>query len=132
MDPISVIVSAFVAGATAGLTGTVKNAVGDVYQLFKSTLEKRVASQEDASNALKELEKKPLSEGRQQIVKEELENLHIENETELLNLARTILEKLDEQGAKSEKYNIVIENAQGTIIGDKSKVNQYFNKRGTK
>jgi hypothetical protein len=129
MDPISLVVAALVAGLVAGLTDTAKAAVKDTYDALKARLQKKVESKDDAKEALSSLEKKPDSEPRQAVLKEELAGLEIEKDTELLTLAKTLLEKLDEKGAQAGKYNITIGSATGVVIGDHAKVEQHFGKK---
>ncbi len=132
MDPISLVVAALVAGLTAGVTDTAKIAVIDMYQAFKARLMPKVESNEDAQSALIALEKKPDSEGRQLALKEELTSLQVEKDTELIRLAQTFLEQVDQKGAQAGKYVITIQNAQGTVIGDHNTVRQNFTNRPDK
>jgi hypothetical protein len=132
MDPISLVVAALVAGLTAGVTDTAKTAVLDMYQALKARLMPKVESNEDAQSALVALEKKPDSEGRQLALKEELTSLQIEKDTELIHLAQAFLEQMDQKGAQAGKYVITIQNAQGTVIGDKNTVRQNFTNRSDK
>jgi DNA helicase TIP49 (TBP-interacting protein) len=132
MDPISLVVAALVAGLTAGVTDTAKTAVMDMYQAFKARLMPKVESNEDAQSALVALEKKPDSEGRQLSLKEELISLKVDKDEELVRLAQAFLEQLDQKGAQSGKYVITIQNAQGTVIGDKNTVRQNFTNRPDK
>jgi len=132
MDPISLVVAALVVGLTAGITDTAKTAVIDMYQAFKARLMPKVESNEDAKSALVALEKKPNSEGRQLAVKEELTSLEVEKDTELIRLAQTFLEQVDQKGTEAGKYVITIQNAQGTVIGDQNTVRQTFTNRPDK
>ena len=132
MDPISLVVTALIAGLTAGMTETAKTAVLDTYQAFKARLLSKVETSEDAKSALEALEKKPDSEGRQTTMKEELSSLEVEKDTELIRLAQTFLEQADQKGAQSGKYVITIQNAQGTVIGDHNTVRQSFTNRPDK
>lgn len=126
MDPISLVVAALVAGLTAGVTNTAKTAVMDMYQAFKARLMPKVESNEDAQSALVALEKKPDSEGRQLALKEELSNLQVEKDSELVLLAQTFLEQVDQKGAEAGKNVITLQNAQGIVIGDRNTVRQNF------
>ena len=132
MDPISLVVAALVAGLTAGVTDTAKTAITDMYQAFKARFMPKVESSEDAKSAFDALEKKPDSEGRQLSLKEELTSLDVDKDAELVRLAQTFLEQLDQKGAQSGKYVITIQNAQGTVIGDKNTVRQNFTNRPDK
>ncbi len=129
MDPVSLVVAALVAGLTAGLTDTAKVAITDTYNALKARLQKKVETKDEAKEALTSVEKKPASEARQAVLKEELAGLELEKDTELLTLAKTLLEKLDEKGAQAGKYNITIGSAQGVTIGDHAKVEQHFGKK---
>jgi hypothetical protein len=126
MDPITLVVAALVAGLTAGVTDTAKSAVKDMYESLKARLQKKVEVKADAQQALVNLEKKPDSEARQAVLREELAGLGIEKDADLLALAKALLEKMDEEGAKAGKYNITITAAQGVVIGDQAKVEQRF------
>jgi hypothetical protein len=129
MEPISLIVTAVVAGLAAGAGEVAKAGVKDAYDLFMARLRGKVAGHEDVQDALANVEKKPDSEGRQTTLKEELAAIQADQDGELLNLAQAVLQKLDEKGAQAGKYNITISGGQGFVIGDHAKVEQNF---GTK
>lgn len=126
MDPVTLIVSAIVAGVTAGATDVAKTAVKDTYNLFMNRLKKKFTGKEDVQEALAGVEKKPESKARQAVLEEEMAGLDIANDEELLKLAQAVLEKLDEPGAQAGKYNIHISGSQGIVIGDYAKVDQQF------
>lgn len=126
MDSVTLIVSAVVAGLTAAATDVTKTAVKDAYDLFMSRLKKKVAGKEEAQAALAGVEKKPESAGRQAVLKEELAALEVTKDEELLRLAQAVMEKLDEPGAQTGKYNIHITGSQGIVIGDHANVEQRF------
>jgi hypothetical protein len=126
MDPITIVVAALVAGITSGLTDIAQDAIQDAYHAFQARLHKKVEMSSDAKDALAKVENEPASPARQELLKEELAKLDIEEDTELLNLAKAILEKLDSQSAKSGKYNITVKDAQGIVIGDQANVTMTF------
>ena len=95
MDPITLVVYTIASGLAAGLADASKAAVKDTYEEFKARLRKKVEGHEDAEKALVLLEKKPDSESRQSVLKEELAGLGIENDGELIKLGQVIMEKLD-------------------------------------
>lgn len=129
MEPVSLIVTAVVAGLAAGAGEVAKAGIKDAYDLFMARLRGKVSGHEDAQDALANVEKKPDSAGRQATLKEELAAIQAEQDSDLLNLAQTVLQKLDEKGAEAGKYNITISGGQGFVIGDHAKVEQHF---GTK
>lgn len=126
MDPITVVITALVAGLTTGATETAKTLVIDLYQELKTRLAKKIELDEDAKDALAGLEKKPASQGRQLALSEELKRLEINKDSDLVALARQFLEKVDEKGAQQGKYVITIKDARGTVVGDNATVTQTF------
>jgi len=130
METTSLIVAALVAGLTTGVTDTANAALKDIYVTFKTLLKTRLESKEEAKNALTNLEQKPGSKGRQTTLAEELANLEIQNDKELINLAKAVLEHLDPQVMQSNKYNITIQDGQGIVVGDQVEVTQHFGTRG--
>ena len=125
MDPLSFIVAALSAGLAAGVTETATSAIKDAYQSLKKRLTEKTAGKEGVQTALSELEKKPESQGRQEVLKEELQNEGIERDDEVLALAKELMQKLE--AAQPGKYNIAIKHAQGLVIGDNAQVQQIFN-----
>ncbi len=126
MEPVTLIVTALVAGLAAGVGEVAKAGVKDAYDLFMSRFRGKVAGHEDAQTALANVEKKPDSEARQAFLQEELATIGAAQDTELLKLAQDVLRKLDEKGAQAGKYNVNISGGQGIVIGDGSQVTQHF------
>jgi len=126
MDPVTLVVSALLGGLTAGLTDTAKSATKDVYDALKSRLMKKAEKNEDAQDAIAKIEKQPDSKARQELLKEELGKLSLDNDEELLKLARSLLDALKESGDKSGKYNVDVQNSQGIVVGDNANVTQNF------
>ncbi|MFQ5615217.1 MAG: hypothetical protein ACE5GO_01990 [Anaerolineales bacterium] len=126
MDPVTLVVAALVAGLTAGVTDTSKSAVKDMYESLKVRLKKKAKGKDSAQAALTSVEKNPDSEAWRNVLREELTRLDVEKDTELLNLAKALLEKVDSQGVQSGKYNITVTDAQGVVIGDHARVEQHF------
>jgi len=132
MDPVTIVVSALVAGLITGTTEMAKTAVIDIYESLKKSLSNKTEGNDDARAALVAIEKKPESEARQNVLKEELAKLNLEKDAELIQLAKSILEHLDHAGAQAGKYNITIQNAQGVVIGDRNKIKQSFTSKSEK
>lgn len=126
MDEVTLIVSAVVAGLTTAATDVTKMAVKDTYELFMNRLKKKVEDKEDAQEALAGVEKKPESEARQAVLKEELAEMDVERDEELIRLAQRFLAQVDREGAQSGKYNVSITGGQGFVIGDNAQVEQHF------
>jgi hypothetical protein len=115
-----------IGGLTAGLSDTAKAVTKDMYDALKARLMKKAEKNEDAQEAITKVEKQPDSKARQELLKEELGKLSIDNDDELLKLAQSLLDSLKESGDKSGKYNVDIQNSQGIVVGDKSNVTQNF------
>jgi outer membrane protein assembly factor BamB/primosomal replication protein N len=126
MDPVTLIVSALVGGLTAGLTDTAQTATKDIYDALKSRLMKKTEKNEDAQDAIVKVEKQPDSKARQELLKEELSKLELDQDDELLKLAQSLLNVLKESGENTGKYNVDIQNSQGIVVGDQANVTQNF------
>jgi primosomal replication protein N len=126
MDPVTLVVSALLGGLAAGLTDTAKAATKDMYDALKARLMKKAEANEDAQDAIAKVEKQPESKARQELLKEELGKLPLENDEDLLKLAQSLLDALKEPGDKAGKYNVDIQKSQGIVVGDHSNVTQNF------
>jgi hypothetical protein len=126
MDPVSLIVSALVSGLTAGLTDTVTTATKDLYEALKARLMKKAEMNGDVQDAIAKVEKQPESKARQELLKEELAKLPVEEDGELLKLAQSLLDTLKEPGNQAGKYNVDVKNSQGIVVGDNANVTQNF------
>jgi hypothetical protein len=90
------IVAAIAAGAVDGVTDTAKQAIGDAYGALKALLGRAFGGGSDVVAAIDQLEKNPNSEGRKQIVAEELANAKADANPELVAAAEQVLAKLQE------------------------------------
>ena len=118
MEPITLIITALV----AGLTDVAKDTVKDSYSFLKEKLTKKLEANKEAKKALEKLEEKPVSEGRQLVLKEELAATEVEQNPEILEAAKILLVKLNQQH-NSPKYNITVSGGQIGSIGDNTVVN---------
>lgn len=127
MEPITMILTALVTGLSAGLGKTAEKAIGELFNNFISHLKQKVSSKPDAEQALNALESKPNSEGRKAVLKEELELLEVQKDSELIELALAVLKQSDPEGSRAGKYAVNINGGQGITIGDHARVTQTFN-----
>ena len=72
MDPVTIVVTALVAGAVDALKPTATEAVKDAYGKLKSTLIKKFGRDSDVGQAVQKVEDKPDSEARKRVLEEEL------------------------------------------------------------
>jgi hypothetical protein len=87
MDPVSVVVTALVAGATAGLKPAAEQAVKDAYAGLKALIQRKWQQV-----SVGQLEANPTSEARQAVVKEDLAQTEAGKDRELLAMADKLLE----------------------------------------
>jgi hypothetical protein len=73
MDPISIIALALVAGAAASAKDVAAQVVKDGYAGLKALIVRKFGGKGDVQNAVEQIGKKPDSEARQAVVKEELQ-----------------------------------------------------------
>jgi hypothetical protein len=98
MEPITIIVTAVVAGAAVAAKDVAAQAVKDGYAALKALIVRRFGEKADVAGAIEGVEKKPDSKGRQETLKEELEAAGAGQDAELVRLAQTLLDLLKEQG----------------------------------
>ena len=102
MDPI---ITALIAGATAGLTKIGSQLVADSYHAIKTAISQKFGAQSDALQALDKLESKPDSEARKNVVVEELAGLDIHRDNELIELAQKLIDALNSSPDGAQHIN---------------------------
>jgi hypothetical protein len=98
MDPITIIVTAIVAGAAVASQEMAAQAVKDGYAGLKSQIIQKFGQKSDLEDAIKGIEKKPKSESRQGVLKEELEDANADQVEDIVQQAQVLLKLLEEQG----------------------------------
>lgn len=81
----------------AALAGLSKDAINDSYKALKSALKQKFGSKSDVVDAVEGLEKKPDSKGRQTTLQEEIESSQVNEDSEIVQLAQDLLDKVEEQ-----------------------------------
>ncbi len=128
MDPITTaIIAALSAGAASGLTETSKTAITDAYSRLKDLLTKKFGAKSEVVQAMSQLETKPDSSGRKEMLQEEIAAVQAEQDEELLTAAKHVLTLVQPQQAGLGKFTIQ-NNAlvQGQNIGDDQQITQHF------
>jgi hypothetical protein len=87
MDPISIIVTALIAGAAAALKPTTEQLIKDAYAGVKDLIQRKYASVN-----VPMLEADPASKARQAVVKENLEKADAGKDEDLLREAKALLD----------------------------------------
>lgn len=125
MDPISLVVSALVAGAAASVKDTSGQAIKDTYQGLKSLLLRKFADKPKAQAVLMEHEEDP--ETYEKPLIKALSNEHIEQDQEILEAASKIMTLVQPQQMGTSKYNIQLTGkTEGQVIGEHNQITQHF------
>ena len=128
MEPISLILAALVAGATAATQETAGKAVKDAYEGLKTLIKQKFTDQgkADSSTILDKYEQKP--EKTKALLEDELKDVGLDKlkqDDEIIKLAKKIMEKEDPEGASTGKFDF--RGAKGTQVGNKNKQTNTFN-----
>ncbi len=98
MEPVITTIAAAVAlGASAGLKDTASKAVIDAYAGLKKLIQDRYKKNEDVTDAVDYLVKKPEAEGRQQELSKALDGARANKEVELVQAAEAVLAAVKKQ-----------------------------------
>jgi hypothetical protein len=125
MDPVSLIVAALVAGATAGAKDTASQAVKDAYTALKTQLRRLFAGKPTAQVILHEHQSDP--EAYEKPLKKVLTEAHADQDTDLLAAAERLMTLVQPQQIGMGKFTIQ-NNApvQGQNIADSQQITQHF------
>jgi hypothetical protein len=120
MEPVTLILAALAAGASAGaldaLKDDAKEKVKAVYGKLHGLVKKRVSGRPHGELALAEYESAPRKwEG---LLTAELTEAGAARDDDLVAAAKALMELIDQPGAKSGKYNVTIKNSKGVQVGD--------------
>jgi hypothetical protein len=120
MDPVTLIVTALAAGASAGVIDALKDNAKDAakaaYARLRGLVRKRVAGNPCAELALTEHEADP--ENWAAPLGAKLAQAGAGNDAELVAAAQALMDVIDQAGAKSGKYNVTIKDSKGIQVGD--------------
>jgi hypothetical protein len=124
MDPVSVVLAALAAGATAAARDTASQAVKDAYAGLTALVKKRFDQKPQAEMTLTEYEKdtdtweKPLHKS--------LVETGADQDEAIVRQAQQVLKLVNPQQASQGKYNVQIVEGKGIVIGDNPQVTQTF------
>lgn len=124
MDPVSLILSALVAGATKAAGGVAQDAYDGLKALIKLKFESQDKS--DLSSLLDKYEQKP--EKTRPLLEDELTEAGIGQDEEIIKLAQQLMEQLNPQEAAEGKFNVQISGGtvQGLTQQNTGTINQTF------
>jgi len=98
VEPVTMIVTALVAGAVAATKDVATQAVKDGYEGLKTLVVRKFGGKADVAGALASVEKNPGSEARKAVLKEELENAQAGQDADVVGQARALLDLLKAHG----------------------------------
>ena len=117
MDPVSLIVGALAAGASAGLTETATSAVKDAYTSLRALVSRLFAGRPVAEAVVEEHAKAPTGPYRETL-KAELERAGAGADPQIVATAQRLMEAVDPDGAQAGKYLMDLRGAQVGAVGD--------------
>lgn len=97
MDPLTTIVAAFAAGVAISTGEVGKKVVVDAYEALKAAIHAKVGGDSEVAKAIDGLEKKPDSNGRREILKEDVKAAQLHKDPEVVKLAEALLEQVNAQ-----------------------------------
>jgi len=122
MDPITLIVTALAAGASAGvldvLMDDVKDRVKRAYATLHQLAKRRVAGRPDGVLALERYPAAPQKWAS--VLTGELTEADAAAGTDLVAAAQALMELVDTAGARSGKYNVTIKDSKNVQVGDRN------------
>ena len=124
MDPVSVVLAAMAAGATAAAQDTASQAVKDAYAGLKALVKKRFDQRPQAEMALAEYEKD--TDTWQKPLQKSLVETGADQDEAIVRQAQQVLKLVYPQQASQGKYNVQIGEGKGIVIGDHAQVTQTF------
>lgn len=124
MDPVSLVLGALAAGASAGIGETATVAVKDAYTSLKGLVSGWFKSQPAAVLALQEHEADPAT--WEAPLAKALQESGAANDQAVIVAAQKVLALVDALGERSGKYVVDVRASQGTVIGDHAHVMQTF------
>ncbi len=125
MEPISLILSALIAGATAAAKDTATQAVKDAYAGLKTLIQKKLGGRADAESVLSGYEKKP--EVWQAPVQDALQEAAADKDEQIVKAAQAIMAQVDPEGTARGKFHVNIGGSvQGWVQGDNANVTMNF------
>jgi hypothetical protein len=125
MDPITAVLAALAAGATAAAQQTAGAAIKDAYEGIKGLLKKRFAGKAMAIAAVDAHAADPAA--AESVLRPALVAKAADHDAELLDAARALLKLADVDGSIARRYSLHIAgDVQGLVQGDHATVTMSF------
>lgn len=124
MDPISIVVAAVVAGASAALKDTAGQAVKDMYSGLVALMRRRFGGHTDVTAAIEKADNEPAAAGGE--LERALRSAGITADDETVRTAQQLLAISDPEGTHAGKYQVTITHSKGVVVGDHATVTMTF------
>ena len=124
MEPVTLIVGALAAGALKGAGETSSSAVGDAYAALKAALAARFAKHQVPAGVLDEYEEDP--DTYEKPLAKRVRQAAAGQDPRIVELAQTLMQLMDQDGARAGRYTVDVRGAQGVQIGDHATQNNTF------
>jgi hypothetical protein len=123
MDPISMLMTALIAGAAIAGKSTVELTVKDAYSKLKDIIQSK-----DSSLSISMLENDPASKERQKILEQDLKSLGIDNNEEVMHQAEILLKAIEEKAPEiAEEVGLRIEDVK---VGASLRIQEIVSRSG--
>jgi hypothetical protein len=127
VDPVSLIVGALAAGASAGVRESASGAVRDSYQMLKRAVADRFAGHRRAETALAELETDP--DISRVSLGEAVVRTGASADPVVVEAAKRLMQLLDVDGRRSVRGTVDVRGAQGVQLGNQNRQINVFDSR---
>lgn len=118
MDPVTLLVTALVAGASTGVGDSAAAAVKDTYTKLKSLVAARFAGDQSREVVLAQHEQQP--EVWRAPLTQAVTDSGAATDPTILDAAQRLLALLDQAGTQAGKYTVDLRGAQGVQVGDRN------------
>ncbi|MDG4785302.1 hypothetical protein O7626_05040 [Micromonospora sp. WMMD1102] len=124
MDPVSLIVTALVAGASAALKDTAGDAIRSGYLGLKSLLKRKLDRDPLDPVLVDQHEKDP--DLFAEALRARLIQIEAGDDEEIVGAAEAVLRIADPEGTRTGKYRVHVSGGQGAVIGEHNTVTQNY------
>jgi hypothetical protein len=125
VDPLTLILTALVAGVSAGAKDTVSTVVSDAYAGLKALVLRRFKGRPAGELALEKLAENP--DAWEPALKAELTRSGTVEDQAVVEAAQHVLSLVDADGTKAGRYVVDARGAKGVQIGDQNTQHNTFN-----
>jgi hypothetical protein len=117
MDPMSLILAALTAGATAAFKDTAGEVIKDGYVALKTAIKTAWSAPDNTADVLlAEYESEP--EISQKLIEKKFQDQGLDKNDDIIALADALLKQVDPDGYAAGKYQVTITNSKNVQVGD--------------